>query len=102
MAQETKREKQLKLHLPEEVSQGAYANLSMVNHTETEFVFDFCFVQPQDSNATVRSRILSSPLHTKRFLRALAENVERYEARFGVIDVSRGGAGNNGGGSNVH
>lgn len=84
-------EKKLKIHLPDDVAQGSYANLTMVNHTETEFILDFCFVQPQDPQARVRSRIISSPRHTKRFLQALADNVDRYEARFGPIDVSKPG-----------
>jgi hypothetical protein len=32
--------------------------------------------------------VISSPRHTKRLLQALARNLERYEERFGAIDVS--------------
>jgi hypothetical protein len=34
----------------------------------------------------VRARIISSPRHTKRLLRALEHNVRRYEERFGKIE----------------
>ena len=78
---------QLQIQLPPEVAPGAYANLTLVNHTETEFVLDFIFIQPLQPQATVRSRIISSPKHAKRLLQALQENISRYEARWGTIDA---------------
>jgi hypothetical protein len=77
---------QLQIQLPPEVANGAYVNLTLVNHTETEFVFDFIYIQPLEPRATVRSRIISSPRHAKRLLAALQENVQRYEQRWGSID----------------
>jgi len=59
-----------------------------VNHTETEFTIDVMYLQPQQPRAKVRTRIISSPKHTKRLLTALQENVRRYEERFGAIDLS--------------
>lgn len=78
----------LQIQIDDAVSQGAYANMTLVNHTETEFLLDFIFVQPMEPRAKVRSRIISSPKHAKRFLGALQENVRRYEERFGVIETS--------------
>jgi len=78
----------LQIQLDEEMAQGAYANLAMVNHTESEFTLDFIYVQPQQPKAKVRARVITSPKHTKRLLEALKENVAKYEDRFGVIDVS--------------
>ncbi len=78
----------LQIQLDEEVAQGAYVNLAMVNHTETEFILDFIYVQPQQPKAKVRARIISSPKHTKRLLKALTDNVARYERNFGEIDIS--------------
>jgi hypothetical protein len=78
---------QLQIQLPPEIAQGAYVNLTLVNHTETEFVFDFIFVQPLEPRATVRARVISSPKHAKRLLNALSDNVARYEERWGVVDV---------------
>ena len=78
----------LQIQLDEEMAQGAYANLAMVNHTESEFTLDFIYVQPQQPKAKVRARIISSPKHTKRLLSALTENVAKYEERFGTIDIS--------------
>lgn len=79
---------QIQIQVPPEVAQGAYVNLTLVNHTETEFVLDFIYIQPLEPRATVRSRIISSPRHAKRLLAALQENIARHEARFGPVDGS--------------
>jgi hypothetical protein len=77
----------LQLQLDDDIAQGLYANLVLINHTENEFVLDFAFLQPTNGRAKVRSRIVSSPRHTKRLLLALQKNLERYEARFGALDL---------------
>ena len=79
---------QIQLQLDEATALGMYVNMAMVNHNETEFVLDFIYVQPQAPKAVVRARIINSPKHMKRFLHALQDNVTRYEAQFGKIDVS--------------
>ncbi len=85
MKQETKT-MQLQVALSEEVAQGMYINLAIVNHSETEFTVDLMYLQPQEQKATVRARMISSPRHTKRLIAALQENMQRYEERFGPID----------------
>lgn len=84
-AKEQQPEIQLQLEIDEATAQGAYTNLALIAHSAAEFVLDFIFVQPQQPKAKVRARLISSPGHTKRFLRALAENVSRYEQAFGEI-----------------
>src|SRR3954470_15271067 len=79
-------QQQIQIELDEVTAQGAYCNLVLVNHTENEFVLDFAFIQPSAPRARVRARILSSPRHTKRLLRALETNIQHYEARFGKIE----------------
>jgi hypothetical protein len=76
---------QIQIEIDEATSQGTYTNLALISHTETEFVFDFIYIQPQQPKAKVRARIISSPVHTKRFLSALQENIQRYEEKFGKI-----------------
>lgn len=78
----------LSVQIDDDVSQGIYSNLVLINHTENEFVIDFAFIQPAAPRAKVRTRVISSPRHTKRLLAALQKNVERYEERFGTIDIS--------------
>lgn len=77
----------IQIQLDEDVAQGAYVNLAMVNHSETEFTMDFIYVQPQQPKAKVRARIISSPKHTKRFFEALKDNLGKYEKRFGTIEI---------------
>ncbi|MBI5508500.1 MAG: DUF3467 domain-containing protein [Deltaproteobacteria bacterium] len=79
---------QIQIQLDDDVAQGIYANLALVNHTETEFTIDALYLQPQQPRAKVRARIISSPKHTKRLLLALQENLRRYEERFGAIELS--------------
>jgi hypothetical protein len=78
----------VQLQLDESMAQGTYCNLVLVNHSENEFVLDFAYVQPANPTAKVRARIISSPRHTKRLLLALQKNLERYEERFGKIELS--------------
>jgi hypothetical protein len=80
----------LQVQIDDDVSQGVYSNLVLLNHTENEFVLDFAFIQPNNGRAKVRARVISSPRHTKRLLAALQKNVERYEERFGTIDITAG------------
>src|SRR3981081_4224922 len=79
---------QIQLQLDDAMAQGVYANMALVNHNDTEFVRDFIYVQPQMPKATVRARIINSPKHMKRLLHAIQDNVAKYEAQFGKIDVS--------------
>jgi hypothetical protein len=80
---------QMAIHSDPVTSLGVYANLMMVSHRKEEFVLDFLFVPPQQATpgqtvATLRSRIVTTPEHAKRIVRALQENIQRYEAAFGV------------------
>jgi len=85
MDEKKPQEVKLEIQLDEETAQGAYVNLAVVNHNEAEFVVDLIFVQPQTPRAKVRSRVILSPQHAKRFVAALQENINRYEQNFGEI-----------------
>jgi hypothetical protein len=87
MADDQKKGPKIQLQMDEQTAQGTYANLVLINHTENEFLLDFAFLQPTSPRAKVCSRIISSPRHTKRLLLALQKNIERFEERFGVIDI---------------
>lgn len=77
----------VEIELDENTAQGIYSNLAIISHSEGEFIFDFIFVPPQMPKAKVRSRLITSPIHAKRFLLALQENVSKYEQQFGEIKV---------------
>ena len=85
MDEKKPQEVKLEIQLDEEIAQGSYVNLAIVNHNESEFVIDLIFVQPQAPRAKVRSRVILSPHHAKRFVTALQENLSRYEKNFGAI-----------------
>ena len=87
--QPPKKELKIKIQLDEEISQGAYCNFVMVNHSETEFVLDFIFIQPQAPKAKVRSRVIVNAKNAKRTMKALEENIKKYEEKFGQIDLGR-------------
>ena len=75
----------INIELDENTAQGSYSNLVIVNHSPTEFVLDFINVMPGSPKAKVRSRIILTPQHAKRFLSALEENLSKYESSFGEI-----------------
>lgn len=64
-----------------------YVNLVRIAHSPSELVFDFAHLLPGGVPARVRSRIVMSPLGAKLFYRALAENLAKYEASFGDINI---------------
>jgi len=91
MGKETSQEKtgsevqQIQIEIDDQTANGVYSNLAMIGHSETEFIIDFIFIQPQTQKAKVRSRVITSPSHAKRFLMALEDNIKKYEQRFGEI-----------------
>ena len=76
---------QVNIELPEEIAEGVYSNLAIISHSNSEFVVDFIRMMPNLPQAKVKSRIILTPEHAKRFLGALADNVRKYEQQFGVI-----------------
>ena len=79
---------QIQIEIDETTAQGSYANLALISHSETEFILDFIFLQPQVPKAKVRSRIITSPSHAKKLLLALEDNIKKYETRFGKIQTA--------------
>lgn len=77
---------QLNIELPEDIAEGTYSNLAIISHSQSEFVVDFVRMVPNVPKAKVKSRILLTPEHAKRLMRALADNVKRYETQFGTIN----------------
>lgn len=72
------------LEVPSDLS-AVYANLVRIAHSPADFVLDFAHLLPGENKARVGARILMSPLSAKLLLRALTENLARYEAAFGEI-----------------
>ena len=85
MKKDKTKENNINIELDESIAQGLYSNLVIVNHSPTEFVLDFINVMPGAPKAKVRSRIILTPDHTKKFINALDENLNKYEKSFGKI-----------------
>ena len=81
------KKKQLKIEIDESVGQGEYVNFAIVTHSAAEFVLDFIRILPGLSKSKVKSRVVISPMHAKTFLKALQDNIEKYEKKFGEIKV---------------
>ena len=71
--------------MDEKTAEGIYSNLAIINHSVSEFVVDFISIMPGTPKAKVKSRIILTPQHAKRFLKALHDNVNRFEKAHGEI-----------------
>ena len=80
-----KKDNSINLELDEKTSQGTYSNLALINHSVSEFVVDFVNIMPGVPKAKVKSRIILTPQHVKRFSNALIENISRFEKSNGEI-----------------
>lgn len=79
------KENQINIELTDDVAEGSYSNLSLITHSESEFVADFIQMMPGVPKAKVRSRVIMTPQNAKRLMRAMADNIQKYEAQFGPI-----------------
>jgi len=77
----------LQIQIDDQTAQGIYSNLAIVQHSPSEFILDFVFINPGQPVAKVRSRIILSPDHAKRLHKALGENISHYESQFGEIKL---------------
>src|SRR5436853_4772610 len=85
MDQQNQQPPQLNIEISEEVAEGSYANLAIITHSHAEFVIDFVNVMPGTPKSRVKSRIILTPQHAKRFMRAITDNIQKYESINGPI-----------------
>ena len=84
-------EGQINIELDEATAEGIYSNLAIINHSNTEFVIDYINIMPGVPKAKVKARIILTPQHAKRLVKALAENISRFESAHGEIkEVEQG------------
>jgi hypothetical protein len=76
---------QLNIELNEKTAEGTYSNLAIITHSNSEFVIDFIKIMPGIPKAKVKSRIILTPQHAKRLMRALHDNVAKFEQINGQI-----------------
>lgn len=85
MATNNENDQQLNIEISEEMAEGTYANLAIITHSHAEFVLDFVNVMPGAPKSKVKSRIILTPFHAKRLMKAIVENVQKFEATNGPI-----------------
>ena len=88
MATEKKQGKQLNIELPEDVAEGIYSNLAIIAHSRSEFIVDFIRMVPNVPKAKVKSRVILTPEHAKRLMKALNDNIKKFEAQHGSISAA--------------
>ena len=81
------KDRKFPIKFPEKTLPGIYANQMVVSHTREEFLLDFIILFPPEG--VVNARVIVSPGHLKRMIRALQENLSRYEVRYGAIIEAR-------------
>jgi len=92
MAEGKPGQRELEIQTDPQTAVGVYSNLMVISHRREEFVLDFLFVQPQRSHqgstsvANLRSRVVTTPEHMKRIIKAVEDNLRRYEAKYGSIE----------------
>lgn len=79
-----KEKKQVRIKISDEVLRGVYANQMVVTHTKEEFILDFMNLFPPEG--VVNARVIISPGHMKRILKALDGNLKSYEEKFGPVE----------------
>lgn len=77
----------LDIELTEEIAEGTYSNFAIITHSQSEFILDFIRMMPGVPKGKVKSRIILAPHHAKRLLMALGDNLARYEANFGEVEL---------------
>jgi hypothetical protein len=80
-------ERQINIELGDAEAEGIYSNLVLITHSPAEFVLDFTRVLPGKPKAKVYSRIILAPTHAKSLLKALDDNIKKYENQFGEIKI---------------
>ena len=85
-----KPQNQLSLELNPQNTKVSYSNLAIISHSRSEFIIDFAATLPGLPKALIGDRIIMTPEHAKRLMNALFDNISKYEAQHGVIDLSGG------------
>ncbi len=84
------RKQKVNIEVPAEL-EATYANFAVITHSPSEIIIDFARVLPNAPKSKVHARIVTTPMHAKLLLQALSDNLKKYEAQFGEINVPSGG-----------
>ena len=67
--------------------EAIYANMTLISHSTSEVIIDFARIMPNKPKAKIHSRIVMTPMNAKLLLRALGENLGKFEAKYGEITI---------------
>ena len=81
--------KKIQLEIPPDM-EPLYSNQVLIVHSPSELVFNFAQMLPGNPGPKVKAQIMMSPLGAKLFYRALGENLAKFEANFGEINMPVG------------
>ncbi len=81
-------EQQIQIKATDEALKGVYSNAMQITHTKEEFSLDFFLALAPAG--TLSSRVILSPGHLKRMIKALQESVAKYEAQYEKIEEGVG------------
>ncbi|MCU0519427.1 MAG: DUF3467 domain-containing protein [Anaerolineae bacterium] len=76
----------INIELPADLD-PTYANFAVISHTPSEVIIDLAQMLPNQPKVRVRSRVVMTPLNAKLMLRALEDNLSKFESAFGEIAV---------------
>lgn len=85
MPETPKQQQQVQIKADEKELLGQYANLVVVHHNAEEFTLNFVYLFPTVPQGKLVASMILNPMHAKRLLLALQENIARYEAQFGKL-----------------
>jgi hypothetical protein len=87
MADQQQQPQQINIELGEKEAEGVYSNLAIITHSPAEFIIDFTRVLPGVPKARVHARVIMTAQHAKLLLRALEDNINKFEMKFGEITI---------------
>jgi hypothetical protein len=83
---------QVNIELPADL-EDVYSNFALITHSPSEVIFDFARLLPNVPKAKVYARIIMTPMNAKLLLRALGENLDKFEDQYGEIQTPEQGFG---------
>lgn len=76
----------LNIEFPSDL-EAIYANLTLISHSASEIILDFARIMPNTPKTKIHARIVMTPMNAKLLYRALGENLQKFEAKYGEIQT---------------
>ncbi len=74
----------IQVELPSDLD-ATYSNLALITHSPSELILDFARMLPNVPKAKVYARIVMTPMNAKLLHKALGDNLDKFEDKFGEI-----------------